>query len=189
MFDIEKLNRKLIKETCTKDFWFHVSKSLPVLENVYRPGSDKYFKLFREARFYYNQGLYEVHQSDYENIVEHELGEFAEYNGMMVPLDFPHIIDEAKYKGRDVTLGAKGAQRVGGGKARVYVRDPKTGKVKPVEFGSSMATAMGDSDAAKKRRKNFGDRHNCADKKDKTAAGYWSCRLTKMFGKNIPGWW
>ena len=31
-------------------------------------------------------------------------------------------------------------------------------------FGSDMSTAMGDSDEAKKRRKNFGDRHNCADK-------------------------
>ena len=41
----------------------------------------------------------------------------------------------------------------------------------------------------KARRKSFGLRHNCADKKDKTKPGYWSCRLTKFFGRNISGWW
>ena len=186
---MKKIRKMLLKETCSKDLLYHVNSDIPVTENLYRPGSEKYFSLFREARFYYKQGIFIPCEKDYENIVEHDLGEFAEYEGMMVPLDFPHVLDEAKYKGREVTLGAKGAQRAGGGKAKVYVRDPKTGKVKPVTFGSDMSTAMGDSDEAKKRRKNFGDRHNCADKKDKTAAGYWSCRLTKMFGRNIPGWW
>ena len=52
-----------------------------------------------------------------------------------------------------------------------------------------MPDAMGDSDAHKKRRKSFGLRHNCADKKDKTKPGYWSCRATKFFGRNISGWW
>lgn len=100
----------------------------------------------------------------------------------------PNEVSEAKYKGREVTLGVKGATR-SGGRAHVYVRDPKTGKVKKVSFGSGMADAMGDSEAHRKRRKNFGDRHDCAGKKDKTKAGYWACRATKMFGRNIPGWW
>ena len=186
---LSEVKKILIKETCSKDFLRHIDSGIPVIENIYRPGSEKYFSLIREARFYYEQGVFDPCEKDYESIVEHELGKFAEYDGMMVPLDFPHILDEAKYKGREVKLGKAGAQRIGGGKARVYVRDPKTKKVKPVTFGSSMATAMGDSDAAKKRRKSFGDRHNCSDKKDKTKAGYWSCRLTKLFGKNIPGWW
>lgn len=184
----EAINKILVRESCSKDFLYHLEMQIPITENVYRPGSEKYFSLIREARFYYEQGFFDPCESDYECIVEQDTGNFGYYNGEKVPLDFPLLI-EAKYKGREVKLGAPGAQRIGGGKARVYVRDPKTGNVKPVTFGSSMATAMGDSDAAKKRRKNFGDRHNCADKKDKTKAGYWSCRLTKLFGKNIPGWW
>ena len=147
-----------------------------------------FFSLFREAKFYRDQGLYTPSPEENEMVFNTDIGEFGVYEGEIVPLDFP-ILLEAKYKGREVTLGAKGAQRAGGGKAKVYVRDPKTGKVKPVTFGSDMSTAMGDSDEAKKRRKNFGDRHNCADKTDKTTPGYWSCRLTKMFGRNIPGWW
>ena len=52
-----------------------------------------------------------------------------------------------------------------------------------------MPSAMGDSEEHRKRRKSFGDRHQCSKKKDKTKPGYWSCRLTKLFGRNIPGWW
>lgn len=112
-----------------------------------------------------------------------------EHVKIMVGLpDISKSVKEAKYKGREVVLGAKGATR-SGGRAHVYVRDPKTGKVKKVSFGSGMADAMGDSEAHRKRRKSFGDRHDCAGKKDKTKAGYWACRATKMFGRNIPGWW
>jgi hypothetical protein len=95
---------------------------------------------------------------------------------------------EAKYKGKDVVLGAKGAKR-SGGRAHVYVKDPKTGNVRKISFGSGMPDAMGDSDAHKKRRKSFAARHGCAKKKDKMSAGYWACRATKMFGRNVPGWW
>ena len=52
-----------------------------------------------------------------------------------------------------------------------------------------MPMAMGKSEAHRKRRKSFGERHQCHKKKDKTKAGYWSCRATKLFGRNIPGWW
>ena len=81
-----------------------------------------------------------------------------------------------------------------GGRAYVYVNSGKKDKkgrikVKKVSFGSSLPDAMGDSKAHKKRRKSFGDRHNCADKDDKTKPGYWSCRATKFFGRNIAGWW
>ena len=88
---------------------------------------------------------------------------------------------------RSVELGKP--KRGGGGKSYVYVRDPKSGNVRKVSFGSSMPDAMGDSEAARKRRKSFGDRHQCAKKKDRTKPGYWACRSTKFFGRDIPGWW
>ena len=97
-------------------------------------------------------------------------------------------LSEAKYKGRTVKLGAAGASK-SGGRAHVYVRDPKTGNIKKVSFGSSMPDAMGSGPAAKARRKSFGERHGCSDKNDKTKGGYWACRSTKLFGRNIPGWW
>jgi len=106
---------------------------------------------------------------------------FPELSGLKIAASTKDLI------GVEVELGKP--KRGGGGKAHVYVRDPKTGNVKKVSFGSSMPDAMGDSDAARKRRKSFGDRHNCSDKKDRTKPGYWACRSTKFFGRNIPGWW
>jgi hypothetical protein len=169
---------------------WHLRECVSFDRPVYRSGTDKYFALMREARDLYLSGLY-TPQSDFEkDLLESDLGEWADYRGANVPLDFPMKDDgltEAQYKGREVELGKP--KRGSGGKAYVYVRDPKSGNVKKVSFGSSMPDAMGDSDAARKRRKSFGDRHDCANKKDRTKAGYWSCRATKFFGRNIPGWW
>ena len=109
----------------------------------------------------------------------------------MVPLDCPmwdEDLNEAKYKGRTVKLGKAGASR-SGGRAHVFIRDPKSGNIRKVSFGSSMPDAMGSGPKAKARRKSFGERHGCSDKNDKTKAGYWACRSTKLFGRNIPGWW
>ena len=81
-------------------------------------------------------------------------------------------IDEAEYQGRSVTLGKPSAGDVK--KYKVYVRDPKTGNIKKVNFGDKKMSIKRDNPA---RRKNFRARHNCSDKKDRTSAGYWSCRM------------
>lgn len=107
---------------------------------------------------------------------------------IMVGLPNVGELSEAKYKGRTVKLGKAGATR-SGGRAHVFVRDPKTGNIRKVSFGSSMPDAMGSGPKAKARRKSFGERHGCSDKTDKTKAGYWACRSTKLFGRNVPGWW
>ena len=173
----------------------HLRNGVPISENIYRPGSDEFFKLFKEIRNLHKRGLYELDESEVYFIKELDIGEFGIYDGEVVPLDFPLLVvdelDEAKYKGKKVELNKP---KRGGGKAYVYVKTKKKDKkgrykVKKVPFGSSMPDAMGDSDAHKKRRKSFGDRHNCADKDDKTKPGYWSCRATKFFGRDIPGWW
>ena len=182
-----------VSPTLSEGMTWHLTENVPFDSPVYRVGSEKYFALIREARDMYLLGLYEA-QSDFEmDLLESDLGEWDEYEGVMVPLDFPmqesqEQVSEAKYKGKEVELG-KPKKSGEGGKSYVYVRNPKTGKVKKVSFGSSMPDAMGDSEAARKRRKSFGDRHDCANKKDRTKAGYWACRATKLFGRNIPGWW
>jgi hypothetical protein len=79
-----------------------------------------------------------------------------------------------------------------GGKAyKVYVKDPKTKKVKTVRFGSGgLRAKINDKEA----RNAFAARHKCSTKKDKTKAGYWSCRLpryAKLLGlkSNFGGFW
>lgn len=79
-----------------------------------------------------------------------------------------------------------------GGKAyKVYVRDPKTKKIKTVRFGSGGLKAKINDPKA---RKAFAARHNCARKNDKTKASYWSCRLpryAKALGlkSSFSGFW
>ena len=79
-----------------------------------------------------------------------------------------------------------------GGKAyKVYVRDPKTKKIKTVRFGSGGLKAKINNPKA---RQAFAKRHNCANKKDKTKASYWSCRLpryAKLLGlkSSFSGFW
>tara|TARA_B100000282_G_C31603549_1_gene431265 strand:- start:32 stop:613 length:582 start_codon:yes stop_codon:yes gene_type:complete len=186
------LFNETMMEHYSKPLQFHVKNGVGVDKNVFRPGSKGFFDLFIEVRKLHSEGKYMLNSNEEFYILETCIGDHDVFEGEEVPIDFPFVIeglDEAKYKGREVTLGKKGAQRIGKGRGRVYVRDKKTGKVTKVEFGSPMSDAMGDSDEAKKRRKSFGKRHNCADKEDPTKPGYWSCRATKLFGRNIAGWW
>ena len=83
-----------------------------------------------------------------------------------------HSINEAEYQGREVKLGKPTTGDVK--KFKVYVKDPKTGNVKKVNFGDPNMEIKRDNP---ERRKNFRARHNCADKTDRTKAGYWSCRM------------
>jgi hypothetical protein len=89
--------------------------------------------------------------------------------------------DEAKYQGREVTLNKPMAGDVK--KSKVYVRDPKTGNVKKVNFGHGGKTAkrLGQKTMKIKksnpaRRKSFRARHNCDNPGSKLKARYWSCR-------------
>jgi len=80
-------------------------------------------------------------------------------------------MSEAEYQGRDVELNKPTRGDVK--KFKVYVKDPKTGNVKKVNFGDPNMRIK-KSDPA--RRKSFRARHKCDTAKDKTTARYWSCR-------------
>lgn len=96
---------------------------------------------------------------------------------------------EAEFRGKDVKLNKP---KRGGSKAYyVYVRDPKTKKIKKVSFGSGGLRAKIKN---KEARNAFAARHNCKDKKDRTKAGYWSCNLPRYasalgLGANMNTYW
>lgn len=89
--------------------------------------------------------------------------------------------DEAEYQGRKVPLGKP--MRGDVKKFKVYVKDPKTGNVKKVNFGHGGTSAKRAGQKTMKikksnpaRRKSFRARHNCANPGPRTKARYWSCR-------------
>jgi hypothetical protein len=155
---------------------------------VFRYGSKKYFLLINEAKALMKEGI------DFDNqtkaLLETDLGEFGIFEGEEVPLDFPLITEKKKKKKKDPPIGKP---KRGGPKAYyVYVRDPKTKRIKKVTFGSGGLRAKINNPKA---RKAFSARHNCPQKKDRTKASYWSCRLpryAKQLGlsvKNPGGFW
>ena len=81
------------------------------------------------------------------------------------------VIEEAEYQGRKVTLNKP--MRGDVKKSKVYVRDPKTGNVKKVNFGDPN---MKIKKSNPERRKSFRARHNCDNPGQKTKARYWSCK-------------
>ena len=83
---------------------------------------------------------------------------------------------EAKYKGKEVKLN-KPMRSSGPKKYKVYTKNDK-GNVVVVNFGDAKGGLTAKINNAK-ARKAFSDRHNCPAKKDKTKAGYWSCRLPR----------
>ena len=87
------------------------------------------------------------------------------------------ITEKSEYQGKSVQLNnpTKGDRK----KYKVYVRNDK-GNVVKVEFGDPNMEIKRDDPA---RRKAFRARHNCDTKKDKTTAGYWSCKFWS--GKSV----
>lgn len=80
-------------------------------------------------------------------------------------------LDEAEYRGRKVPLGKP--MRGDVKKFKVYVKDPKTGNVKKVNFGDPNMKIKKSNPA---RRRSFRARHNCDNPGPRTKARYWSCR-------------
>jgi len=180
------------KQILSENLQYHVHNKLPLTENTFRYGSRSFLNLWQEARYLYLREIINVSETDQEILTETNLGEYGIFEGKKVPLDLPmeELLNEAKKKKKkDPPIGKP---KRGGSKAYyVYVRDPKTKKVKKVSFGSGGLKAKINNPKA---RQAFAARHKCAQKKDKTKAGYWSCRLpryAKLLGlkSSFSGFW
>jgi hypothetical protein len=83
--------------------------------------------------------------------------------------------EAAKHNGKEVPLGKimKGDVK----KFKVYVKDPKSGNIKKVNFGH------GGSSAKAKGEKTLS--HHCETAKDRTTPRYWSCKAWRR-GTKLP---
>jgi hypothetical protein len=185
-----------VKSLLSEGLQYHIDKQIPLFETVYRIGSEKHLSLIKEARKMYSRGVIDLCEDD-EHLIKTHLGEFGLYEGESIPLDLPMLeeaeVTEAEFKGKDIQLNKP--KRGGSKKFYVYVKDPKTKRVKKVSFG---AAGGGQNLRVKfknsKIRKAFADRHRCSSKKDRTKAGYWSCNLPRYasilgLGANMNTFW
>ena len=179
-----------VKSLLSEELNYHINKNIPLFESVFRIGSNSHLKLIKEARKMYSRNIIDLCEEDKEIIKTH-LGEFALFEGEAVPLDLPMLNEKkkAKKKKKDPPIGKP---KRGGPKAYyVYVRDPKTKKIKKVTFGSGGLKAKIRNPKA---RKAFAARHRCKTANDRTTARYWSCRLPRYasmlgLGANMNTFW
>jgi hypothetical protein len=174
------LNESLVKkEILSENLRYHVDNQLPLTENTFRYGSQSFLNLWAEARSLYLREIIHVNDDDKEILEETDLGNYGMYEGKKVPLDLPMLegeeLEEAEDKKKTPPIGKP--KRGGSKKFYVYVRNPKTKKIKKVSFGdtSGLSAKINNPEA----RRAFAKRHDCANKKDRTKASYWSCRLPR----------
>jgi hypothetical protein len=173
---------------------YHLDNKLTLSECIYRYSSDSFIQLFAEARQGVRDGKITLNESDLDLIENTDIGEYGLFEGVKVPLDLPLLneqeLEEAEYKGKDIALNKP--KRGGPKKFYVYVKNPKSGNVKKVNFGDSgnLTVKLNEPGA----RAAFAARHKCASKKDKTSPGYWSCNIGRYWkslggSKNFSGYW
>ena len=185
---------QMISGELSENLKWHIENSKPITENIFRPGSEAFFEVIKEARKNFDLGKINLTEIDKEIFESTEIGNFAKFKGQIVPLDLPmenvEGLNEAEYKGKEVKLNYP--MRGGTKKYYVYVKNPKSGNVKKIAFGDvhgGLTAKVSNPEA----RKSFAARHKCSTKKDKTKAGYWACRINKYGhlwgGKTYPGYW
>ena len=130
---------------------------------------------------------YEVQQALYDNDLEGVNMILKNYNVFDKYMK-PSLNEAIKKKNPPLNKPKRGGSK----KFYVYVRNPKTKKIKKVSFGDT--TGLSAKINNPKARQAFAARHDCKNKTDKTKASYWSCRLpryAKLLGikSNFGGFW
>ena len=168
------------KNMISESILYHINNNLPITENVYRIYSEEFFKLYTEAKNLMENGVVQFFGDDLE-LLHTNIGETGLYEGSKVYLDIPFVdgeeeyLVEAKHRGRNVKLNKPFRTPGGPKKFAVYVKTPG-GTIKKVTFGDPNLRVRSSN---KKAAKSFRARHKCAQKKDRTTAGYWSCNISR----------
>ena len=199
----EALQRQIDKSLILKEdikvseaLQYHIDNNITLTDNVYRVYSESYFDLVNEVRVLWEQGKIRLNEED-SLMVESDLGKRVKVGKNIIYLDAPYILEteteedilnEAKHHGKNVNIGKPFRTPGGPKKFAVYVKSP-SGGIKKVTFGDPKLKVK---NANKKAAKSFRARHNCAQKKDRTTAGYWSCnvgRYAKQLGLSSSNSW
>jgi hypothetical protein len=179
-------------EKVSPNMLYHVYKKLPITENTFRYGSESFLDLWQEARWLHENKQILFDGADKQLLEETEIGTFDFYNGKLVPIDLlleEVDLEEADKKKKTPPIGKP--KRGGSKKFYVYVRKPGGG-IKKISFGDT--TGLSAKINNSKARAAFSKRHDCPNKKDRTKASYWSCRLpryAKLLGlkSSYSGFW
>lgn len=165
----------------SENLQYHLDNKIPLGESIFRISSNAHVKLFKEVRQLWENSQITLSEAD-RYFMDTDAGRQGVYEGKIVPLDLPYVMEAEKKKNPPLNKPKRGGPKA----YYVYVRDPKTKKIKKVTFGSGGLRAKISN---KKAAQAFAKRHNCDQKKDRTKASYWSCNLpryAKQLGLGDP---
>jgi hypothetical protein len=139
--------------------------------------------MLMDMYFDVEQAIFDKNPNRIENILRG-------YNMYDEYVSFLRLNETAKKKKKNPPIGKP--KRGGSKKFYVYVRKPGGG-VKKVSFGMAGGGLRAKLNNPKARQA-FAKRHDCANKKDRTKPGYWSCRLPRYakllgFKSTFSGYW
>lgn len=53
-----------VKKNFSEGLIYHLENNIPVNQNIFRPGSEQFFRLFKEVRSLHERGMYELEESE-----------------------------------------------------------------------------------------------------------------------------
>ena len=160
---------------------FHIENGLTISDSIFRIGSDAYLDFVNEMRKLHFEGKIKVNEEDQfilEKLYTGKKGTYTDPDSgkkISVTLDDPQLsppsIDTLYYVYRPSKTGEK---------------DKDTGQVKAIMIGFGEKTGGGKPDVRDKhqdpgRRAQFLARHNCKEKDDPYASGWWSCNIHRWY--------
>ena len=87
--------RKFTDNNISESLKYHLENNKPITENIFRPGSESFYEVIKEARELFDLGRINLCDVDKELYESTEIGKFGMFNGELVPLDIPmESIDE-----------------------------------------------------------------------------------------------
>jgi hypothetical protein len=184
---IKSFSQFIGESKISENLKYHIDNQYSIVESVFRPGSSSHILMLNEAREKFYFGLLKLNGLDKKLFEETDIGITGIFKGKIVPLDLPleelELNEEKKPRLNYPTRG-------GSKKYIVYVKNSSTGNIKKIQFGDPGLSAKVSNPKA---RKSFAARHRCSEKKDRTKAGYWACRINRYAhlwgGKTYPGYW
>jgi len=204
---LNDIDKELVTETDLGKWGVYEGKKVPLdlllMENDSELGGKEdvefttsifmlpYIELLKAIEKDYGRGdaYYEVEQAIFDKNIDQIPSILRRYE---LDKEYSHLtrVNEAEKK-KTPALGKP--KRGGSKKFYVYVRDPKSKRIKKVSFGMAGGGLRAKLNNPKARQA-FAKRHNCAQKKDKTKASYWSCRLPRYakalgFNTTFSGYW
>ena len=82
-----------VKKLVSENLQYHIDKNIPLMENVFRIGSDAHLSMVKEARKLYSRNVLDLCEED-KALMETHIGEFDLYENEIVPLDLPMLEEQ-----------------------------------------------------------------------------------------------